>query len=376
MSRKIVLLKSHFASMGGLEKYTLQLCKAFAEKEWCVTLLTTESNQPLPMIPNVAVVTLGKRKRSSWRQLVYFDKRVSQWLEEHPHEVVFGLERNRIQTHYRAGSGVHAAYLKRRAKSSSALKKISFSINPLHQTLLDMEKLCFEGERTKRIFTNSSMVKEEILQEYKTDPGKITVVPNGVEWKAFEFPFEQSHNPKPFRKNLGLPENSFCFLFVGHGYERKGLMPLLDAASLLPKDSFSLCVVGREKRMHHFRDQAQKLGIGNQVHFFGSQPSLVPFYQAADAVVIPSLYDPFANVTVEALAMGVRVLSSVYNGGKEVLTGDNGLVIPSLEDPGLMADILKKSLSLPKTQATASIIRHSIESLDFSRQLDKIVSLI
>ena len=64
---------------------------------------------------------------------------------------------------------------------------------------------------------------------------------------------------------------------------------------------------------------AAKLNIQRRVTFFGPQKEIRPFYQFADALVIPSFYDPFANVTVEALAMGLFVVSSKSNGGHEIL---------------------------------------------------------
>jgi len=100
------------------------------------------------------------------------------------------------------------------------------------------------------------------------------------------------------------------------------------------------------------------------VEFFGPQKEILPFYKKADALVIPSFYDPFANVTVEALAMGLFVVSSKTNGGSEALTKTNGVVVKDS-----LIDALETALKKPKTKERASQIRESVKHLDFSNQM-------
>ena len=97
------------------------------------------------------------------------------------------------------------------------------------------------------------------------------------------------------------------------------------------------------------------------------------FYQIADCVVIPSYYDPFANVTVESLAMGIPVISSLYNGGAEILSDEIGYKVESLEDPHLLKEALEASFEKPKTWSRSIKIRESVKGLDFSFQIGKLV---
>jgi UDP-glucose:(heptosyl)LPS alpha-1,3-glucosyltransferase len=117
----------------------------------------------------------------------------------------------------------------------------------------------------------------------------------------------------------------------------------------------------------------EKLQLTGKVGFFGKRTDCTRFYQMADALVIPSLYDPFANVTLEALALGVFVLSSKNNGGHEVLTAQNGATLSSLDDPELFAQLLTASMKHPKTLVQAQMIRESVKHLDFSHQLNALV---
>ena len=80
-------------------------------------------------------------------------------------------------------------------------------------------------------------------------------------------------------------------------------------------------------------------------------------------------YDPFANVTVEALCMGVFVVSSKTNGGHEILQPENGTIIDSLHDPESIAAALEYAMAHPKTDLSARQIRESVKHLDFENQL-------
>lgn len=360
---KITFLKGRIDQRGGLEKYTLRLMRAFATRGYRVTLLTTGHPSK---IEGVEVISLARDSKFTLYQLTHFDHLCQKWLKEHPQEMIFGMERTTYQTHYRAGNGVHAVYLKRRALIESKLKTVSFSLNPLHRQLLKMEKKAFEHPKLKTLFTNSQMVKDEILSLFTTAAEKVHVVHNGVEWHEWEEAFESTFQHKR--------EEPFHFLFVGNDYRRKGLLFLLQGLHLLKQEDFLLTVIGRNREKAFFERAVEKLNLKKHVRFLGPQSEIRPFFKEADVLVIPSIYDPFANVTVEALAMGLFVVSSRFNGGHEILTDQTGAIIEEITSPESVAKTLKHALSYPKTEERARLIRQSIKELDFSNQLDKIVA--
>ncbi len=363
MRPQIVLLKGQIASQGGLEKYTLHIARAFVAHGCDVTLLTT-GEIPSLFRETCQVISLIPRSRLSVLHLYRFDRACQQWLKQNPREIVFGLDRNSFQTHYRAGDGVHRAYLAQRSLIENPLKKITFSLNPLHRMILRLEKEAFENPELQRLFTNSEMVRQEILQYYNVDPERIEVVHNGVQWAQWQTHFDQTPKRSP---------GPFQFLFIGHGYQRKGLAFLLQGLERLKDLSWELTIIGKDKRQAEFQQMAQRMKLSDRIRFFGPLSDVVPFYQAADALVVPSIYDPFANVTVEALAMGLFVVSSAYNGGKEVLTKESGTIIEDLTDPDSVATALKVALERPKKPETAIALRKSIQHLDFPQQLNRIV---
>ena len=355
--KHVVFLKGGSAKKGGLEKYTRELILGFLKRDCKVTLLTSG---PVDREPNFETIPLCNKSKFSFLHLKRFDQACNRWIKTHRPTLVFGLDRNSIQTHYRAGNGVHAAYLQRRKHENGFLKNLTFELNPLHRTILSLEKKTYEGPATRRIFTNSDMVKQEILTHYAADAAKISVIHNGVDLRAYQ----------P-RLATGSPIHQF--LFIGHGWHRKGLAYLLQALSLMKNEPFHLKVIGRDSKASFFQKLTKTLGLQNKVAFLGSQNSVIPDLETSDTLVVPSTYDPFANVTLEALAMGLFVVTSKYNGGHEVINEENGCVIENLYDPFSFVEGLKKALATPKTTESIKKIRATIQNLSLEHQIEKMV---
>ncbi len=358
---RIVLIKSELYRTGGLEKYTWQLARDFCSLGCQVTLLTTGSITPPFEHPELEICSFPISYPLSVLNVLHFDRAVTTYLSQHHFPIIFSLDRTRYQTHIRAGNGVHARYLQQRIQEEGFGKRISFSLNPLHRTILSLEKRGFEHPELQLLFTNSQMVKRELLTHYDLRPEKIQVIHNGVEWHHFQSAFDSWEEVKQ--------PSSFQLLFVGHNYKRKGLDKLLRALSLLRSRDFQLHVIGKDKNIPYYRHLAATLQLEKKVNFVGPTADILPYYQRADALVIPSTYDPFANVTVEALAMGLFVVSSTTNGGHEVLTPESGTIIEDLNCPDSCVNALEQAFSRPKTPSQALAIRSAVRHLDFSSQL-------
>ena len=369
--KQVVLLKSQVAQQGGLEKYASRIAHGFIDRGMNVSILTTDNSKNSPEVDVHSIKTC--RWPAFWR-MEQFDRFVQQYLKDHPTDLVFGMDRNRYQTHYRAGNGVHAAFLKSRRYTDGVFKQISFRFNPLHRKILELEKAAFENPTLEKLFANSQMVRREILEYYRTDPSKIQVIHNGVEWHEMENDFSQwSQIKNRLAREKGLDPSQFHFLFIGNGYLRKGLKQLMQALSHLKTTDFHLSVIGKDSSLKDYQRLAYSLHLENHISFFGPQKEIRPFYQIADALVIPSFYDPFANVTVEALAMGLYVVSSKSNGGHEVLSHENGEVISNLLDIDSVADSVSHAMDHPKTNTSANQIRASVKHLDFSNQMQQLI---
>jgi len=374
-NKEIIFLKSRFTLSGGLEKNALLLTKAFADRNYQVKILTSADQVP-NIDERIEVIPLCTPSKLSYFHLKHFDALCRDWLEKNPANIVFGLDRHSRQTHYRAGNGVHKVYLKHRKRTEGWMKRLTFRLNPLHRLILDLERKTFQSPDIRAIFTNSEMVKREIIQHYGTREDLIHPIHNGVAWKEMErdftlWPFVKESNCMSF----GLDPKQYQIVFIGNGYRRKGLPYLLKALGKIQDQPFQLSVIGKDREEGRFRALARQLKLEDKIFFFGKQEAPIKFLQIADLLAVPSVYDPFANVTVEALAMGVPVITSTNNGGYEVVTENNGSIVESVEDAGAFSMALEKAMEKPKTVLNSLEVRNNVEHLEMINQLEKIIQL-
>ncbi len=134
------------------------------------------------------------------------------------------------------------------------------------------------------------------------------------------------------RAALGLADDHVAFLLVGSGYARKGVTTAIRALARLPQTA-RLVVVGKDKSPAHYRRLAQRAGVAERVVFAGPQTDVRRYLGAADAFVLPTLYDPLSNAVLEALACGLPVVTSRRCGaGELVVAHDAGWTCDAIDD--------------------------------------------
>lgn len=373
MKKKVAIIKSQVFRVGGLEKYCFELAAAFARRDFEVCIISSGDLQACEQ-KDLEIISLRKLYGPSVLRIQQFKTACDKYLEKHSFDIVFGLDRSTKQSHYRAGNGVHAAYLNYKKNSLSFFKQCFQSINPLHRLILKIEKETFENPSLRCLFCNSDMVKNELLHYYQIDPQKIFRIHNGVEWEKWKVPFEKwPEEKKRLATDFGLDPKQHQFLFLGNDFQRKGLSFSLQALAKFKNENWQLSVVGKDKRMAGFQKLCRQLKIEKRVKFFGCLRQPLAFYQIADTLLIPSIYDPFANVTVEALAMGLFVISSQQNGGSEVLDKENGYIIEDLFSEQKLYNAIESALKHKKTQESATKIRQRAKPFDFSVKIEEML---
>ena len=129
-------------------------------------------------------------------------------------------------------------------------------------------------------------------------------------------------------------------LFIGSGFERKGLPLLLDIMQDMPP-SLHLIAVGKDNKLGWFKKLAIQYGIADRVIFTGPQKNTAKFYRASDLFAFPTLYDPLPNTVLEAMASGLPVLVSDSCGAKELVQdGIEGFTQNALETDRWKRNIL------------------------------------
>jgi UDP-glucose:(heptosyl)LPS alpha-1,3-glucosyltransferase len=234
-------------------------------------------------------------------------------------DVVQSHERTLGQDIYRAGEGCHRGYLLTRGRAPGR--------GLYHRVILALERRVFA--RTPRIVAISCIGKREIEALYGVSPDRVTVIYNGVDLERFH-PDNRRTLREAARGHAALAPEAWAALFVGSGFERKGLATVIEALALLGDRQSRLVVIGKGDT-RPYQALAARHGVAEQVIWLGPRADVERWYAAADVAVLPSRYEPFGNVHLEALASGLPVVASVTAGGSEVVRpGLNGAIV----DPG------------------------------------------
>ena len=273
---------------------------------------------------------------------------------------------------YRAGDGVHREWLRQRGRALGGLRRFLIAANPYHRYLLRAEKKLFHSPRLRAVICNSRMVRDEIREHFGIPADKLRVIYNGVDTARFH-PELRSHR-RAVRGQYAIPEDATLFVFVGAGFVRKGLRYVLEAMAQLPDSAF-LLVVGKDKRAPAFVRLARQLGIAARVRFAGAQREAAPFYGAADALVLPTLYDPFPNVIMEAMAAGLPVVTSMKCGAAELIeNGKNGFVCDALDNAGLVA-AMRSLLDPERRKRIGAAARQTAEPMTLEAMSNELMQL-
>ena len=365
---KLALIRQRYAQDGGAERFVARAIEALRGESVALTLVTREWTQG----QGFAVLScdpfyLGR----TWRDWS-FARCVCRRLAEKRFDLVQSHERVSCCDVYRAGDGVHREWLVQLARVRGPLGRLGLRLNPYHRYTVRAERRLFESPQLKAVICNSRMVRDEILGYFPIDAGKLHVIYSGVDVGAYH-PDLKRHRAE-VRARYGIPEKAPLFLFVGSGFERKGVATLVEAMALLPQDAHAL-IVGRDKHIVRFVQRANRLGLDKRILFLGRQADVKPFYGAADALVLPTLYDPFPNVALEAMAAGLPLVTSHKSGAAELLVeGRNGFVCDALDRVALAGHMA--ALCEPQTASRMGAAARELgESLSDEKMKQRMMAL-
>ncbi len=281
-----------------------------------------------------------------WLEVILFCRQAQQVVASQGFDIVHNQIRPFTPGVVTVGGGSHRFYVQEvlpqeKGWARACVKRAS----PLHLVLLALERRGFRIDRCPFIIANSCLSRDGILKYCPMPPERVVVAYNGVDADRFS-PARRGQFREQRRAALGVAPEDFLVLFVGAGFARKGLGPLLAAVSKLQGRGLrSRLVVVGAGRSGAWRSRAERLGIAERVTFVGAVPDPESYYAAAEVLALPTLFDPFANVTLEAMASGLPVVTSRRNGASEILHhGVDGLVVDPADDVGGLADALASLL--------------------------------
>ena len=225
------------------------------------------------------------------------------------------------------------------------------NIPKISRTRLEIEKQCLETADT--IVATSPQEKEH-MRSLVSERGKIIVIPCGTDIKNFG-----SHSRLESRAKLNIEPDAQVILYVGRFDSRKGIETLVRAVGcerVKHHHNLQLIIVGGftpgkkdGKEKVRIEGIVNELGLKDITTFAGQveHRDLAYYYAAANVCVVPSHYEPFGLVAIEAMASGTPVIASEVGGLKFTVVNEfTGLLVPS-QDERAFARAIERVLSYP-----------------------------
>jgi UDP-glucose:(heptosyl)LPS alpha-1,3-glucosyltransferase len=249
----------------------------------------------------------------------------------------------------------------------------SWLLNPSNIWVTWRDWWMLGGGRYRRIVAISERVRTQLKEHYQVPDEQIVTIPNGINLARFD-PANASARAS-VRQSFGVPDDVPLLLFVGSQYRLKGLEFVIRALAEMETRAI-LLVVGGDTAAP-FKRLAEQLGVRDRVIFAGARSDLPSIYPAADAFVLPTLYETFALVCLEAMASGLPVLASPVGGIEDYLVdGENGFHIQRdgtdiahkldrvLADPALHARVRERGLATAQSYAWEKIAKQYLRLFD------------
>ena len=301
--KKIYFIRANKTKYGGAENYLTRLSLEISKQN----------------ISHQVINSFFPKFMPSWLRVILFNLQVCLTKAD---KFYFSLDRISCPDIYRAGDGVHKVFLSIEKKSRT---------NLLHPIYLFLERKCFN--KAKHIIANSQMVKNDIVSTYKINPKKISVIHNGIEIKKFNYQksFDKLSNEFSIKKDQKI------LLYVGSGFKRKGVKEFLQIISKLRNLDIKAFVIGKEKDIEYYQELSLKLKIDDRVIFTGPREDVDDFYTISDIFLLPTHYEPFSNVVLEAMGFENAVFTTKQNGASEVL--DSSFIMNNPSDFSIISAI-------------------------------------
>jgi len=330
---RLGLVRQRYTPFGGAERFVERAIDALLERGVRVSVYTRQWPQARtgriePVICNPFY--LG----NVWRD-ASFAKAVRAALARDRPDIVQSHERIEGCDIFRAGDGVHRVWLEERRRTGGRAERIAIAANRYHRYVQDAEARVFASPSLKAVICISQMVRDDIRAHFRLPDDRLHVIYNAVDPREFNPGVRADRDAT--RARLGLAAADVAFLLVGSGYARKGVPAAIRALARLPAPA-RLVVVGRDKDPRRYEALAARAGVASRVVFAGPQQDPRPYYGAADAFVLPTLYDPLSNAVLEALACGLPVVTSTRCGaGELVVASGAGWRCDAIDDVTLAA---------------------------------------
>ncbi len=337
----IAIVRRHCSlKKGGAERYCVNLFRGLQKLGHRVTIVGEAIDDELK--DEVEFLPVPVLKLNSWTKNKSFFVNTGQVLRKHNFDIVHGLSRvdgldtfrltERLQIHW-----VNMYY-------RNPVTRWLQHMNPRHRLVFELERKIFGPGGVRKVIVQSQLDARLLREYFGVDESRICQIINGVDTNVFHPGVRADRDA--LREEWKIGRDDPLLVFASMDFRGKGLDSVLDAMARMKHRETRLIVVGQGS-VGNFERRAKSLGIKRRVTFAGRQSAIQRFYGAADLFVLPTIYEPFPNVNLEAMACGTPVITTATAGGAEIIREEaNGYLIPDAWAIDDLAERMDHHLSL------------------------------
>jgi UDP-glucose:(heptosyl)LPS alpha-1,3-glucosyltransferase len=343
---KIALVILHAdPARGGAERYTIDLAEALARRGHAVSLIASTFG---PRPRDVNCIELGEQGVTRLAKYRHFLAALDQHLSQAGYDIVHAMLPVRRCDVYHPHAGLAAeavvsGHLKHAGLLKQSIARVSNRLNPKRNAFARVERELLEPQRGPVVLCLSEYVKGTVRKHYALADDRLATLFNAVDLAKYD-PVARPAAGAEIRSKFGIAADRIVALMVAQDFARKGLREAIAGLAGAADRRLMLMVVGKPDP-RTYRQIAREMKVEDRVIFSGATTDPYAFYAAADFFVLPTRHDPCSLVVLEALAMGLPVISTKQNGACEIMTpGEHGFVLENADDETGLAAAMRALL--------------------------------
>jgi UDP-glucose:(heptosyl)LPS alpha-1,3-glucosyltransferase len=378
---KIALLLDKFLPSRGGERYFSYLASELARRGHDVHVFATKVEASGNIPYKVHIIHVWRFPRSL--RILTFRWASARAISHSGFDIVHGAAESRVVNVLNPHGGVEPAYLKQEFSSVSGriyrtYKILRRYLSLRHYLETGLQKHLYKSGRLSHVIAISSMIKRDIVRYYGFPADRITVVFNAVDLAKFH-PNNRDLYREKIRSRLSIDNHEIVLLFAGNNYRLKGLETLTKSLATLkeqyPDIKFRLLIAGRGHSRHYLR-LADRLGVSHMMLFLGAVTTMEQYYGASDIYVHPTFYDSCSLTVLEALACGLPVVTTRFNGASDIIVSqDGGVVMTNPADPLELARSIALFIDSNKRIEALNLTRSWMEQFSPDKNVDQTLAV-